>query len=174
MQASAKENDVVKPYSGPVERPGLDRPAIPASVLNAIKAMYAGAVFCVLDIIIDLADQGATKTAIKKKSPHLSLHSLNTIMHAGVIGDVVVGVLGALLFVWIARSCRSGKNWARVTATVLCFIGLLGAVEHLIEPNATLSLIASFVLFLIGLAAVVLLWMRSSSVYFKYFKRPEF
>jgi hypothetical protein len=82
-------------------------------VLDAIKVMYAGAVFSVLDIIIDLADQSATKTAIKKKSPHLSLHSLNTIMHFAVIGDVAVGVLGALLFIWIARSCRSGKNWAQ-------------------------------------------------------------
>ncbi len=165
---------MVKPYSGPVERPRIDRPAIPASVLNAIKVMYAGAVFCVLDIIIDLAGQGATKTAIKKKSPHLSLHSLNTIMHAGVIGDVAVGVLGALLFVWIARSCRSGKNWARLTGTVLCFLAALGVVVHLISAEATLSLIASFAVFLIGLTAVVLLWLRSSSAYFKYFKRPEF
>lgn len=165
---------MVKPYSGPVQRPGIDRPAIPASVLNAVKVMYAGAVFSVLDIIIGLADQSATKTALKKKSPHLSVHSVNTLVHVGVIGDVVVGVLGALLFIWIARSCRSGKNWARVTATVLCVIGFLGAVFHLIEPEATLGVIASFVLFLIGLAAVVLLWLRSSSVYFKYFKRPEF
>ena len=165
---------MVKPYSGPVERPGLDRPAIPASVLSAVRVMYAGAVFSVIDIVVGLTDQSAQKTALKKKSPHLSVHSINTLVHIAVIGDIVVSVLGVLLFVWIARSCRSGKNWARVTATVLCFIGLLGAVEHLIEPNATLSLIASFVLFLIGLAAVVLLWMRSSSVYFKYFKRPEF
>jgi ABC-type Na+ efflux pump permease subunit len=165
---------VVKPYTGPVERTGVDRPAIPASVLNAVKVMYAGAVFSVLDIIIGLTNQSATKTAIRKKSPHLSLHTLNNTVHIAVIGDIVVGVLGALLFIWIARSCRSGKNWARVTATVLCFIGFLGAVFHIIEPEATLNLIASFVLFLIGLAAVVLLWLRSSSAYFKYFKRPEF
>ncbi len=57
---------------------------------------------------------------------------------------------------------------------MLCVIGFLGAVYHLISPEATLSLIASFVLFLIGLTAVVLLWLRSSSAYFKYFKRPEF
>jgi hypothetical protein len=165
---------VVKPYSGPVELPEIDRPAIPASILNAVRVMYAGAVFSVLHIIIDLTDQSATKTAIRKKNPHLSLHSVNNIIHAAVIAEVAAGVLGAVLFIWIARSCRSGKNWARITGTVFWFIAILGTVYDLVTAEATLSEIANIVAVLIGLAAVVLLWMRSSSAYFKYFKRPEF
>jgi len=35
-------------------------------------------------------------------------------------------LIGAALFIWIARSCKGGKNnWARVTTTVLFAVAVL-------------------------------------------------
>jgi hypothetical protein len=165
---------MVQPYPATAEVPEIDRPAIPASVLNAIKVMYAGAVVSVIHIVADVSDQGATKTAIEKKNPSLSISSVNTIVHVALFAEVIAGLLGAILFIWIARSCRNGKNWARKTGTVLWFIAILGTVYDLTAATATLSEILNFAVVLIGLAALVLLWRASSSAYFKYFKRPEF
>jgi hypothetical protein len=145
----------------------------PRSVLTAVKIMYAGAGASVLHAIAYVATQGAGKTAIERRYPHMPAGTVSTLTHVTVIAGVVVCLLGAVGFAWIARSCKSGRNWARVTATVLLVLGVLAAVYDLVSPRAAAVTIISFVVCLIGLAAVALLWRGSSSAYFTLFTRPQ-
>jgi uncharacterized membrane protein len=77
------------------------------------------------------------------------------------------------LFVWIARECRSGNNWARVTGTVFFGIAALGLICNFFSGLTTLNLVVATVGCVVGLAAVVLLWQRNSSAYFTSGQHPQ-
>jgi hypothetical protein len=157
----------------PTQAPELQRPDPPASLLNAVKVIYLGALVAVIHGVIYLVTESSEKAALASKHPNLSASDLNAAAHAVQIAGAVGGLLVALLVVWIARECRSGKNWARVTGTVLFGIGALGVIYDFLSGETTLNLIGTTAGCLIGLTAIVLLWQRSSSAYFAFFKRPQ-
>ena len=161
-------------YPGTERIPGIERPAPPAPVLNAVKVMYAGAVVSVIGGIIFIVTKSATKTAIQKRYPHYSAHTVSTLTNDGVIIGLVISLIGAALFIWIVRSSKSGKNWARITGTVLFVLSVLIMVYNFLTVETTVTGIANLLISLIGLAAVTLLWLSSSNAYFNYFKRPQF
>ena len=157
-----------QPYPGGAEMPGTQRPPAPASVLNAVKVMYAGAVASLIGIIIDLTTLSATKSAIEKHSPQLTTSQVNGMQHALVTSAIVGGLIGAGLWIFIAQACKSGKSWARITGTVLFGVNTVqDGLSNLVVPEAALVKIFWFVVWLIGLAAVVLLWRGTSSAFFK-------
>jgi heme A synthase len=159
----------------PTQTTDLQRPDPPASLLRAVKVMYAGAILGPIHAVIYVVTAGATKRAIEAKHPYWSASLVAATTHIAVIGGAVIVLMAAMLYVWIARSCRSGKNWARVTGTVLFAVAVLLAAYNL-GPGVetTLNMIFNFTGILIGLVAVVLLWRRASSAYFAFFKRPQF
>ena len=153
-------------YPGTERMPGIERPAPPAPVLNAVKVMYAGAVVSVIGGIIFIVTKSATKTAIQKRYPHYSAHTVSTLTNAGVIIGLVISLIGAALFIWIARSSKSGKNWARITATVFFGLDTLSVLAGLRQAEPALSRVFSLLVWLAGLGAIVLLWQKVSSAYF--------
>lgn len=161
-------------YPGTERMPLTERPAVPAPVLNAVKVMYAGAVVSVIGGLIFIATKSATKTAIQKRYPQYSAHTVSTLTNAGVIIGLVISLIGAALFIWIARSSKSGKNWARITGTVLFAFSVVIMVYNFRTVETTVTGILNLLISLIGLAAVTLLWLSSSNAYFTYFKRPQF
>ena len=70
-------------------------------------------------------------------------------------------------WILIARACQAGKNWARITGTVLLGFATLDAFGGLVNSVAVPVKILAFVIWLLGLIAVVRLWQATSSAYFK-------
>ena len=90
--------------------------------------------------------------------------------HVEVVALVLVGLIAAGLWIWLARSCRAGKSWARIVSTVLFAISTISAFISigggaLAAGDATR--IYGFVVWIIGLVAIIALWQRASSDYFK-------
>ena len=77
-----------QPYPGGAELPELQRPPAPPSVRSAVKVMYVGAAASLLGIIIDILTVSATKTAIEKRSPNLSVSQINSSQHVLVAGFI--------------------------------------------------------------------------------------
>jgi hypothetical protein len=165
--------EVIEYHAETSQPPGIFQPVVPPAVRNAGRVMYAGAVACVIHVAVVLVTTDATKTAIRAKNPHLSADTVSTLTSIAVIATAVIAVIAAVLFVWIARACTRGKNWARITGTALAGLGVLFAIYDVSAGRGTASLIYSFVVAAIGLASVALLWQRSSGAWFRYFKRPE-
>jgi hypothetical protein len=161
-------------YPAPAQTPELTRPGPPATLLRAVRVMYAGAAVSVIQAIVYLVTGSATKRAIENGHPHMSASTVTTLTHAGVIIGVVIALIAVIAFVLVARSCAAGKNGARIAATVLCALAVLGTIYNLSASAATVNRIFGVVVNLIGLAAVVLLWQRRSSAWFSLFKRPQF
>lgn len=157
----------MQPYPGSTQMPETQRPPAPASVLNAVKVMYVGAVTSVLGIVIDIITVGATKTAIEKRSPSMTASQVNSSQHVLVIGFVVAGLIGAAVWIWLARSNLAGKNWARITGTVLFALATVDSLIGLTAPLSVVVKIWAVLVWLIGLTAIVFLWRRESTAFFK-------
>jgi hypothetical protein len=166
---------MIQQYPNAAQNSEIQQPEPPASLLRAVQVMYAGAILGLIHAVVYVITAGATKRAIEARHPHWSASLVSTTTGITVIGGTVIVLLAVVLYVWIARSCRRGKNWARVTGTVLFALAVL-LLAYNLGPGVetTVSLIFNFAGVLIGLAAVVLLWRRSSSAYFTFFKRPQF
>jgi hypothetical protein len=136
-------------------------------VLNAVKFMYAGAAASLIGIVIDLTTLSSTKSTIARHSPNLTTSQVNAMEHSLVVGFIVGGLVGAGLWIFMAQSCKSGKNWARITATVLFGIDTVDLLAGLALPVAPSVKIFAPVIWLIGLGAVLFLWRGTSSAFFK-------
>ena len=140
----------------------------PQSVLRAARVMYVGLAASLLGIVVDLTTLSAVRTAIIKHSPNLTAAQVNNAEHAEIGLFIAGGLIGAALWLWMARSCQAGKGWARVVSTVLFGIDTLSVlIATTAVPGGGVSRIYGFVIWVIGLIAVILLWQRSSSDYFR-------
>jgi hypothetical protein len=158
---------VYQPYPTGAQMPEVHRGPVPSSVANAVKAMYVGAVTSILGIVIDVLTVSATKRAIERRSPDLTATQVDARQHVLIIAFIIGGVIGAALWIFIARQCQAGKNWARITGTVFFAIATLDTVVGAGTPDAGVVKIWGLVVWLVGLVTVIFLWQRASTGYFK-------
>lgn len=157
-----------QPYPGSdAQLPETQRPPVPASVRTAVMAMYVGAATSLLGIGIDILTISDTKTAIARRSPDLTASQLTSTQHVLIAGFIAGGVIAAVVWIVLARSCQRGRNWARITGTVLFALATVDTAVGLTTPIATLVRIWALVVWLAGLTAVIFLWRRDSSAYFR-------
>jgi len=153
------------PSSGKPVEP--ERPPAPPSVLQAVKLMYAGAAVSTVSLFISLVDIGGTKDAIKRARPTLTATQVNQLNTFIITLAIVSGVLGVALWLWMARANSQGRNWARVVSTVLFGLATLDLFGVLSQPKTALGLVFPALTWLVGLGAIVLLWRRESTDFFK-------
>jgi hypothetical protein len=152
------------------------RSRAPASVLTAVKLMYAGAAIGAVQLIIGLA---LIIVDIKAATRGQFLgHSLTAPQMRPVIITVwiVLGLIGIALWLWMARANGQGRNWARILSTVLFGLSTLqlghpqpqgspaGFGVTVLYYGVTLLSVAAW---LAGAAAVWLVWRPVSSAFFK-------
>ena len=153
------------PSSGKPVEP--ERPPAPPSVVNAVKLMYVGAAISVISLVISLASIGGTKDAIRKARPTLTTTQVNQLNTFIIALAVVSGVIGVALWLWMARANGQGKNWARILSTVLFGLATLDLFGVLSQPKTALGLIFPVLTWLVGLGAIILLWRKESTEFFK-------
>ena len=93
---------------------------------------------------------------------------------AGEIGLVVGlgGLLGVVCWLVIAAACRRGRGWTRTVATVLLGLDTVGLLTVLIGTDNDPTVRATTVIiWIIGLAATILLWGRQARDFFAYYRR---
>ena len=156
-----------QPYPTGTQMPELDKPPVPPQVRNAIRAMYAGAAATIVGVIIEILTVNATKTAIEKRSPHLTASQVSSTQHVLIIGFVVSGLVAVAAWIFIARACRNGHAWARITGTVLFGLCTVDAIGSAVSPVAVAVRVWWPVIWLAGLTAVIFLWQRASTAFFK-------
>lgn len=141
-------------------------PARPASVLNAVRVMYAGAAVSLLGIGANLTMLGSIKRRLPVRSPGL----LASTEHQAIAEFIVGGVVVAALWVFVALMCGRGMRWARMAATALFAVDTVYAADTVsaldgMSPTALVRVQAAAV-WLIGLVTVVFLWQRTASAFF--------
>jgi hypothetical protein len=153
------------------------RPPAPAPLLTAVKLMYAGAAVSTVELIIGLA---LIIVDIKAAARGRFLgHSLTAPQTRPLIITVwiVLGLVVIALWLWMARANGQGRNWARILSAVLFGLATLQLRGDLQQPvshagfgvtvlyyGVTALSVAGW---LVGAAAVWLLWRPASSAFFK-------
>ena len=143
------------------------RPPAPPSVLNAVKLMYIGAAVSTVSLIVSFIDIGGTKAAIRKARPNLTATQVNQLNTFIITLAIVSGLIGIALWLWMAWANGQGKNWARIVSTVLFGLATLDLIGVFSEPKTVVGLVFPVLTWLVGLAAIWLLWRPDSTAFFK-------
>ena len=131
-------------------------PPAPAPVLTAAKFMYGGAAVSTVYLI-------ATLPFIGDIHGTWNGHPLTATPLTITAVIVVFGLVPIAVWLWMARAASRGKNWARVSSTVLFVLATL----QLTGSRGVVQVFTVALTWLIGLAVVWLLWRPASSAFFK-------
>jgi hypothetical protein len=156
-----------QPYpDGPSQSP-MQRGAAPGTVVNAVRLMYVGAAISLVGVILNIATAGSLKTRVHNANKTLTPTQVANVAHIELAFIIVLGLLGVGLWIWMAFMCRAGRNWARITGTVFFGIFTLLLLVSAGRTGGGLGLIPDLILWLVGLGAVVLLWRKDASAFFR-------
>ena len=142
--------------------PGATVP-LPASMVTAVRLMYAGAAFALIWAIGVIV----VSASIVKHYPLAGESGDHRLAGAATLA-ILLCAADIALWLGIARACRRGSSGARVAGTVLFAVhtvGVLGVVTSSqagLGPAKVLTLIG----WLIALGAVMALWQPPSSAFF--------
>ena len=178
-----------QPYASTGQPAEPPRPPAPAPVLTAVKLMYAGAAISAVTGLTVLVLIPAVKAELRTADPALTAaqdRNVNVLLTLAI----VLGLAGAVLWLWMARTNGKGRHWARIVSTVLFGLatlelirarphygggylahfdvgGHMYSVIHSAVGAVVFGLIVPVLLWLIGLTVVWLLWRPASSAFFK-------
>ena len=156
----------------PPRQPGAVAAVAPPSIKNAVWAMYAGAALSALTTIIGLVtknqvlDDFRVKLTEEGRTDVANLvDNASSSLNVSIIGG---GIIGILLWIWMAMANGKGQKWARIVATILFAINTIGMIfTFFSSPRPhVISLILNVLMWLAGLAAIYFLYTKESSAFF--------
>lgn len=157
---------MVQPYPSSAKPVEQQQPPAPPSVLNAVKLMYAGAAISAVSLIVSLTDVGSAKAALRREFPNYTTSQINHAFVGFLIIALFSSAVGIGLWLLMAWANKQGKNWARITSTVLFLLATLSLLSLARGPRTVLTLIFPVLTWLVGAGAVWLLWRPDSSGFF--------
>jgi hypothetical protein len=159
MMANCPQDGHYPQAAGPAEPP--------ASMATAVRLMYAGAGTAVV-----LGITAALTTHSPRRVVHIGNPASGGYKAGEIIGGVIVGLVAGGLWLWMAWANKRARSWARILSTV--FFGVLtlyvaGSLASTLPTALKIVVIAEWVA---GIAAVVFLWQRQSTRYYKAVNQP--
>jgi hypothetical protein len=141
------------------------RPGQPRTVFAAVRLMWAGALAELAGLVIVVSTAASVRATVKAKDPAAE-HAL--LVH--LIADVVAAPIAIGLWLCLAWANSQGRDAARL-ASAACFclltLSLLGSLAQGAVAYAPAAMIAGTVIWLIGLASLVLVFTPASNRYFR-------
>ena len=142
--------------------PGATVP-LPASMVTAVRLMYAGAAFALIWAIGVIV----VSASIVKHYPPVSESGDHRLAGAVTLA-ILLCAADIALWLGIARACRRGSSGARVAGTVLFAVHTVGVLGVATSSQAGLgpAKVLTLIGWLIALGAVMALWQPPSSAFF--------
>lgn len=150
------------PYAQyPSEQPqGAAAGGVPKMVNNAFWMIIAAGALWLISLLVaipaldDPAMRSTFEEQMRTGGADIDFESIKGL----VIGMMVVmGLIGAGLYALVAFNVRKGKNWARILGTVLAALSIFSLFPLSIGTVAAL----------LGIAAIVMLYLPASAPYFQ-------
>jgi hypothetical protein len=136
--------------------------------------MYAGAAVSTVNLIILMALIGDARAYHAMLGYHLTAAQVSRLTTLFITVAIVWALVPVALWLWMARACGRGRNWARIVSTVLFGVATLDLTGAFGPPGFRLSLALTVfgptiavLYWLVGLAVVWLLWRPSSRAFFR-------
>lgn len=135
----------------------------PWTVRAAIMAMYAGAAASAAGAVTAVLAAGRIRTIIAARFPRDTPVQVHGIEVETLILFIAPQVIAVGLWLWMAWAHGRGRNWARFVAAGLFAVWTLYTLLALTRPGDVPGLVARGVVWLIGLAAITLIFLRESA-----------
>jgi hypothetical protein len=137
---------------------------------NVDMAFWLWVASLLVSLIAQLFGLSATVDGLQdsmqqRSTQPLSPDALASRAHIFFIAIIVVTVLVTALLVFFGVKMRAGRNWARITITVLTALGVLLLANTLMTAGG-LDMITSIVSGLLAVAAVVLMFRPDAKAQF--------
>lgn len=170
------------------DRPGTGRPeravwrpgtplAPPASVVEAVRAMQAGAVLSLVEVARAWLTRGSLRDAFTQAASTqgraATPEELDRLVTVALTVSTVVGLLAAALWFWMSRVTARGSKWGRIGACVLLALAVGIFFGGLLPTAGLFHQVLAVVLLLVGVWAVVRLWHPDSSAWIRYQTTPQ-
>lgn len=145
----------------PSQQPGPSR--VPQLVNVSFWMILAAGVLTLIGIPLTIAllnsseGQAMIQRALEGQGSQGAEISVSSIVGVAITFVVIISLVMAGLYALVAFKVRQGKNWARILGTVLAAISLLGLTQIGV---GTITI-------LLGVAAIVLLYLPQSAPYFR-------
>ncbi|MCU1644945.1 MAG: hypothetical protein JWN03_5220 [Nocardia sp.] len=156
-----------QPYPG---GPATDKATPPKTVTYAFYSMLAGASLSLIGLLYSFTQLShAHQTAATHGKGHFTDSQLDTIVTVAYVLSTAISLISIGLWIWMAFATRAGKNWARITGSVLFGLNTLSMLDTVIitSSSTTLDTILAVLTWLVGLATLILLWIKQSGAYFR-------
>jgi hypothetical protein len=148
------------------EEPEHVRP--PRAVLSAVRLMYAGAALEVLAIIVAVLTVGSLRSAIFRAHPDYTTAQLHTAEAARTLPLIVGAAITIGLWLWMAWANRSGRSWARAISAGFFGINTVDLLISFSLAHGTATLIMALLIWLVGLAAIALIFSKDSGPFYQH------
>ncbi|MCE6995871.1 hypothetical protein LZG04_13825 [Saccharothrix sp. S26] len=146
---------------------GQGRPVVPEpkEVRLSFFLWLAGAVLLVVSSVLVLTQRDLAIEEARKAppTPGVTAEQLESAVTAVLVFLVIIGLVLAALMAFFAFKVRAGRNWARITLTV---IGAAVFLYHLFGFS-----LVGLIIVLVVAAAVVTMYLPASKAYFDSAKR---
>lgn len=142
------------------------RPDPPGSVRIAVLLMYAGAAVTALGLVVSIIAIATGDRVLRASHPDATVAQLHATKSALIVLAVASAVIEIAAWLLLARTSRLGLRWARIVATVLFGLNTINLASHLRGAATVGNTLYSAAIWLVGLAAVVYLWLPESRPYF--------
>jgi hypothetical protein len=153
------------------------RPSVPRSaptVRAAVRLMCVGAAVSTANLILLLAFIGDIKAYHAVLGHRLTAAQVSQLNILVITALIVSALIPITVWLWMARANGQGRRWARSLSTVLFGVATLDLTGAFGTPGIRESLvpvtfgpIVPVLTWLVGLAAVWLLWRPASTAFFK-------
>ena len=145
----------------------------PRTVRAAIRLMCAGAAAELAVLITTIATAGSVRSAVARRYPGLAAahHAVNVNLVIDYIG-ASLGIAVWLVLIWALVRGRDGARIALVANLGAMSLSMIIAISQGSAVYAPADLIAGAVVWLIALAATVLLFTGAASRYYRPEPRP--
>lgn len=140
----------------------------PAPIALAVKLMYAGAALSAIGALLTLLQRSAIEDSILDADSSLTESELDSAVAVAMAFGVVIGLIGAGIWLWMASANGRGRRWARTVASVLGGLNVLFTLLGLAGMNSStgLSNVMSMVSAVLAAVIIYLLWRPESTRFY--------
>lgn len=143
-------------------------PAVrPKSIDNAFTLWLVSIGLSVLGLILTLTVGGDDITkAVRDGMPGKSEQEITDAANAFKVITAVVGIIFALLYLLFAYKMRAGRNWARITLSVLGGLNVI-SILYGFRQSGGLGIVIGLIEVIVIAAAVFFMYRADSNQYFQ-------
>lgn len=145
----------------------------PPAMDKAVQLMKVGAVVGVINALTALLMQGQMRDVIvdannaQPADARLTPDQIDAAVSVGLVTALIVGLIGAGLWLWMASANGKGKSWARVVATIFFVLSVLSFVSSFLQTQPMTGRLLSLLTVAVGAGAIYFMYQKESTAFYE-------